>query len=112
MHDCLLSGDDSVLNSVWEEICVQVQDELSYHWDAYDETAYRVVELEVLRLPLSIVRALWLDTMQGKEWLCEEDDQGASAPYGVEDVVEHLMGILYSMASDWSNRRIRAYLRE
>lgn len=32
-----LSGDDSTLNNAWEEICVQVQDEYSYCWSAYEE---------------------------------------------------------------------------
>jgi len=29
-----LSGDDSGLNSVWEEICVQIQYEQSFWWNA------------------------------------------------------------------------------
>ena len=34
----MLSGDDSGLKNVWEEICVQVQGEESVFWDAYVET--------------------------------------------------------------------------
>ena len=34
----LLSGDDSGLKNVWEEICVQVQDEQSFFWETYVET--------------------------------------------------------------------------
>ena len=34
----MLSGDDSGLKNVWEEICVQVQDEQSFFWDTYVET--------------------------------------------------------------------------
>jgi len=30
IKDCLLSGDDSPLRSIWEEICVQQQGELSF----------------------------------------------------------------------------------
>lgn len=109
MRDCLLSGDDSVLVSVWEEICVQVQGEQSLHWAAYDETAYRVVELEVGRLPRPVVVALWLETIPGENWLCEQEDQDASPPYCIDEVAEHVLGIVYRMASDWSNRRIRAF---
>src|SRR4051794_20690503 len=32
------SGDDSGLKTVWDEVCVQVQYERSFYWDAYDET--------------------------------------------------------------------------
>ena len=33
----MLSG-DSGLKNVWEEVCVQVQDEQSFFWDTYVET--------------------------------------------------------------------------
>ena len=33
----LLSGDDSGLINVWEEICVQLQNEESFYWDTYVE---------------------------------------------------------------------------
>jgi hypothetical protein len=32
------SGDDSGFKTVWDEVCVQVQYERSFYWDAYDET--------------------------------------------------------------------------
>ncbi|MFJ4248714.1 DarT ssDNA thymidine ADP-ribosyltransferase family protein [Pseudomonas sp. NPDC089741] len=38
IQDCLLSGDDSPLRSIWEEICVQQQGKLSFFWRAYQET--------------------------------------------------------------------------
>ncbi len=43
MRDCLLSGDDTDLVSVWEEICIQVQGQESFDWDAYDYTVYDIV---------------------------------------------------------------------
>ncbi|EMS31165.1 hypothetical protein C943_02312 [Mariniradius saccharolyticus AK6] len=33
-----LSGQDSGLINVWEEICVQIQGEYSFYWDSYEET--------------------------------------------------------------------------
>lgn len=35
-------GDDSGLRSTWEEICVQIQGELSIAWGAYDETVLQL----------------------------------------------------------------------
>jgi hypothetical protein len=107
---CLLLGDDSGLVNVWEEVCVQVQLQESVFWDAYDRTAFDIVYGEVKSLPQTVLRTLWLETTAGESWLCDQGDQVGSVPYCVEDVVEHVLGILYSMAGDWSNRRIRAYL--
>lgn len=107
---CRLLGDDSGLVNVWEEICVQVQFQESVFWGAYDRTAWDIVYGEVKGLPQPVLTALWLETVPGEDWLCDQDDPVGAAPYRVEDVVEHVMGILYTMAGDWSNRRIRAYL--
>lgn len=37
--DCLLSGDDSVLGNLWDEVCVQVQFRVSVYWDVYPAAA-------------------------------------------------------------------------
>ena len=112
MRDCLTSGDESGLVSVWQEICVQVQFEESFYWDAYDYTVYDIVWREVKRLPSSVLRALWLETIPGQDWLIEEDGEPPdSAPYCIDDVAEHITSIVYVMAADWSNRHIRAYFK-
>jgi len=38
-----LSGEDTGLLNIWEEICVQVQYEHSFFWDEYDEIARSIV---------------------------------------------------------------------
>ncbi len=112
MRDCLTSGDDSGLVSVWEEICVQVQFEESFYWDAYDYTVYDIVWREVKGLPSFVLRALWLDTIPGGDWLIEEDGEPPDpAPYCIDEVAEHITSIVYDMAADWSNRHIRAYFK-
>jgi hypothetical protein len=45
-----LSGDDSGLRNVWDEICVQIQYDQSVYWDAYDETTRSVVAAHVASL--------------------------------------------------------------
>ena len=112
MRDCLTSGDDSGLASTWEEICVQVQFQESFCWDAYDYTVYGIVWREVKMLPPSVLRALWLDTIPGQDWLIEEDGEPPdSAPYCIDEVAEHITSNVYSMAADWSNRHIRSYFK-
>lgn len=44
MQDCLSSGDDSPLRSIWEEVCIQQQRELSFSWRAYQKTIAAGVE--------------------------------------------------------------------
>ncbi len=111
MRDCLTLGDDTGLVSVWEEICVQVQFQESVCWDAYDYTVCDVVWWEVKRLPSSVLRVLWLETIPGEDWLIEEESEPPdSAPYGIDHVAEHITTIVYNRAADWSNRQIRAYL--
>jgi hypothetical protein len=94
------SGDDSGLINVWEEICVQVQVEQSVLWDAYDMTAYQIVEAEVKALPAPEVLRL-------SQWFSgdEETDE-----YSSEDVSAQLLKSVYTLAANWSNRRIRAYM--
>jgi hypothetical protein len=104
MREGLQSGDDSGLVNVWEEICVQVQDEESFFWEAYDHTVRSMVGGEVEGLPRPVLVALW-------QWLDSigevRDDDDA---YCLDDVTEYVVREVYRMAEEWSNRRIRAYL--
>jgi hypothetical protein len=43
-QDCRLSGEDTILANVWEEICAQVQNEYSFSWDAYVDTMRTFLE--------------------------------------------------------------------
>lgn len=47
----MLSGDNSGLANVWDELCVQVQGEHSYYWDAYLETIDDFLRWPVDELP-------------------------------------------------------------
>lgn len=106
IKDCLLSGDDSPLRSIWEEICVQQQGALSFFWCAYQETITACVEGRIEGLQPYELDALWLLTRQGEDWDCERE------PYPVfqGDVVDYIQDEILSRANDWSNERIRRYL--
>ncbi|HEX2753042.1 MAG TPA: hypothetical protein VHP34_08085, partial [Alphaproteobacteria bacterium] len=54
-----LSGDGSGLESVWEEICVQVQLEHSTFWEAYEEVLEGLLSEQVDRLNPHEALALW-----------------------------------------------------
>lgn len=133
------SGDDTVLENVWDEMCVQQQFELSFFWSAYVETAKRVINNHVSDLEKHEMLALWFQTDEGGEWESEyeglvEDQHREDDLYGCrredlwewvwserdkmrkdglplenDTIVSHLFDTLCIKAAQWSNKRIRKY---
>jgi hypothetical protein len=111
LSDGLQSGDDSGLKSAWEEICVQVQGEQSFHWDAYDQTVRQRVSAEVNQLKPHERDAVWLQTSAGLSWDSEDEGTREASPVDVDEIVEYLTSdFVYSAAGDWNNKRIRKYV--
>lgn len=111
MTEVLGGGDDSGLESVWEEICVQVQYEQSVMWEAYAQTMEGLLLGLVEELPNHEQEALWLVTDQGEEWDCEDEDRLEAYPVLHEDIVQYLVNEhLLPEAGRWSNGRISSYL--
>lgn len=111
MKSSLLSGDDSGLQSTWEEICVQVQYEQSIFWDAYDSTARSVVLDLVGQLPAHEREAIWLQTEPGSDWTDKDEDERDPYPVYDGDVADHVLtDWIYDEAGRWTNARIRKYL--
>ena len=52
--DLLLSGNDSGLKNVWEEICVQTQKEESFYWNVYEDLINKEISLKFHKLPKEI----------------------------------------------------------
>jgi len=109
MHDCL-SGDDSGLESVWEEVCVQIQHEESVHWATYEEMVRGLIDAEVPKLQDYEKAAIWFQTDAGLDWACSEPEERDSDPYVDDDVAEYIVKALYSFASDFERDNIRQYL--
>ena len=112
-----LSGEDSELETVWDEICAQAQGEESYFWDAYEDSMLSAVASLLDQLPVHEREAIWLQSDEGWVWMSRRDDSedagstNTTYPVNDDDVVkfvvrEHVM----SQAGRWSNSRIRAYL--
>ena len=111
MNDGLLSGDSSGLENTWDEICAQVQYELSVYWDAYDQTVRSLAEAEVEKLLPHEREAIWLQTPEAFDWEFEDESRRNSYPVRNDDIVGYLaQEYLYREASKWSNQRIREYL--
>lgn len=111
MAEGLGSGDDSGLENLWEEICVQVQYDQSVMWEAYEESMEGLLLGLLEELPSHEQEALWLMTEPGEEWIGEEDDQREAYPVMAGDVIEYLMQEhLLVEAGRWSSDRISAWL--
>lgn len=75
MTEGMQSGDDTPLKNVWDEVCVQMQSEPSYMWDAYEDTILGMIGQEVHKLDKNIIGAIWLQTGEGEDW---DDDNESS----------------------------------
>lgn len=85
-----LSGDDSVLVNSWDEICVQIQFEQSFYWDAYETTMNQAIRAHVEALPNYAVQAIWLQTEEGINWSFE-NEEAEVAVYIVDDIVDFIL---------------------
>lgn len=102
--DCLkheigeLRGDPK-LQTVWDEICVQVQGEESLFWNAYVQHLEQHFERQIEELETYELRALWLQTLDGEMWWSETETSGP-VPYERGAIVDWLVGSLLSEAAD------------
>lgn len=111
LNDSMLSGDDSGLENMWEEVCVQVQLQHSGYWDTYEDMMERMVDHEVSKLKPHQLTAAWLCTESGGEWRFTDEEDREEPVVRTEDVAhwvytEHLM----SLADNYTNERIQEYL--
>ncbi len=107
LTDCLLSGEDTPLKNIWDEICVQVQYEESFLWeDVYLEMIRSSVLYEVRKLEEEVRQAIWFQTDEGIYW--DEDEEEQDEIYFDDDKITDyiLRDYLLRIASDWTNRRI------
>jgi len=115
MTDCRLSGDDSVLKNSWEEICVQLQGEESVCWSAYEATINALITGYVGELKRFELESVWLQTDDALDLMDDEIERNRPSEDrpGVNDgsVVDYIRkDYVLSLASDWSNNRIRKYI--
>lgn len=112
MTSPLMSGEDSGLKNVWDEICVQVQDEHSVFWSAYVDVIEGCILAELEPLKRLELDALWLCTEQGLEWAFEERSEPRPFPgHSLDEITTYILDEhLLPMAAYWSNARIRRYM--
>lgn len=109
MTDCMLSGDDSSLRNIWDEICVQVQGEESFYWDTYLDTVSSLILKEISSLDEEIKQAIWFQTEEGLYW--EDDEEDQEDIFDEDQISEHILKeYILSAAGNWTNQRIEKYL--
>ncbi|WP_148304913.1 hypothetical protein [Castellaniella defragrans] len=111
--DSMLSGDDSLLGNLWDEICVQQRSEKSFYWSAYVETIDEILTANVNRLDHAAVLALWSQTEAGFDWLYDHhtDENGSeNVPLDYDTVIAYLRGLLLQAALDEDNESVTKYL--
>lgn len=79
MTEGMQSGDDSPLANLWDEVCVQMQQELSYVWEDYEDIMEGLIGKHTAALNPRAGCAIWLQTEQGSEWAGERQDEATSA---------------------------------
>lgn len=73
-----------------------------------------IIASELRTLVPGELQAIWLTTETGADRLLAAEETGGgdeTAPVDLDDVTEVLLQRILGRAADWSNRRIRAYLR-
>jgi len=113
MTEGMLTGDDSPLKNIWEEVCVQVQWEEFTVWDLYLYTIKDIIIRELEDVDVNEKEAIWLQTEEGRDWLYDEekDFERNQIPFCTEEIVIHILNqYILASAVNWHNKRIEIYL--
>lgn len=111
--EAMLSGADSGLRNVWEEICVQARSEESFFWAAYINTMNSILAGFVDALEPDEQAALWAVSDEGWDYIYDHhanDIRIAEIPICVDDICRMLQAELLSNATEFSNSRVDRYL--
>lgn len=109
----MLSG-DSGLKNVWEEVCVQVQDEQSFFWETYVETMEGLLAGFVELLDANARLALWTRTESGRDYIDDhqaDDEAALDIPVDAVEIVAMLMDGLLSAAANHESPSISRFLQ-
>ena len=103
-----LSGDDSGLDTAWDEVCVQVQGEESIFWDAYVQTIDGCIAAAIFELAPALMDTLSAATTSGDDWLDEPDDEGV-LPVFEDEIIDMVRSDLFARADECDNAAIRQF---
>lgn len=115
--DITMSGVEN--GNTWDDICIQVQSQLSSFWPQYEAAIDGFIETELKKLALHEKTALWFQTEEGKKAIADElfnleEKEGMigneESIYNEAKVLEFLYLEILTKAGEYNNKRIREYL--
>jgi len=112
-----LPGSDSGLLNIWEQICVQVQGDLSLAWNDYAQLIDSSLVYAVAALAADERHALLIKAGADPEQHFKGHDTGLSGkdqsgPSEVDIIVHYLLDQLLTEAEEFDNENIRRYLED
>lgn len=102
--DAMISGDDSGLKNMWDELCVQVQDNHFQNWNLLDDFVEGICKDKYQELPYPIQCALSYKACELNEVAYESDTVFP------ELIIEMLKEKVYEYAMNYENLQIREYI--
>ncbi len=91
-----LSGDDSGLTTIWDEVCAQVRSDNSFYWDGYIDTINKVIQSHMQVLPVE-------ENSEEKEYY---DDCDFQTDYLLKEIRSEVL----TRAQTYHNSRVNRYL--
>ena len=118
MTDGMQSGDDSPLKNIWDEVCVQVQDQPSEMWEYYIVVMRDLIGIDLEPIDAETKQAIWLQTDESADWemnLESKASEGEEVPEKIEvdddKLVEFILNeYVLKTAADYKNKRIEKFL--
>lgn len=111
--DGMTSGDESGLQSFWEEICVQVQAEESAYFESQMSLIEYGIKTQLKRLHRTELMALWLETIEGAMWLDENlqaHDANDILPICLDDIVLGILDAVLNRATNFESDNVYRFL--
>ena len=109
------SGDDTPLQNIWDEFCVQVQGEEFIFYDAYLDFIEGLISQLLNDCTEDEKIILWTQTQGYEDWVCQDfveydyTDVLQSA-CNENDICEYVLNEVIHTAADYSSKRINDFL--
>ena len=109
-HDSMLSGDDSGLENVWDEICVLVQSEQSNFREAYENTIEQIIKSIFKNTDEEILKLISIMDDDEFELTVEKDFSYTKYQFNEDAACKIVKQKVLMEAGNYTNERIEKYI--
>lgn len=114
----MASPDDSGLENLWDDVCVQIQGERSMFWNLYEDYLYDMIYSQLeKRCTWNELEILWTQTREFQEKVAAADDdcfdEKDPTPWKgihMENLADWCLSELLGVAGNYNNIRIEEYI--